>query len=293
MGQPPGILAAHGAVVLCTVSTGFVPVEGSSGRLTIDTHVHLDAAAFAPDVAGVVRRAQAAGVERLITIGTNLASSRRAQALAHAYDGVWASVGVHPHEAAAATDALDAELLALAADERIVAIGETGLDFYRIYAPADAQREAFGRQVALAQRCGLPLVIHSRAADDEVVETLERKDARHVVMHCFSGDRALARRCVANGWYLAFGGAVTYPRNAELRAVVKELPADRLLFETDAPYLAPVPHRGRRNEPAWLPATVACCAAVRGVEGEAIGEQATQNALAIFTRLSGARIAEG
>jgi TatD DNase family protein len=254
--------------------------------LVIDTHVHLDAAAFAGDLVAVVERAVAAGVTQMISIGTDLLSSRKAVEFSGRFAGVWASVGVHPHEAAHCTDALEEELTALATDPRVVAIGETGLDFYRNLAPAAAQHEAFRRQIALAQRLDLPLVIHSRNADGDVLAALIAADAQRVVMHCFTGDHALARRCLARGWYLAFGGAATYPRNTELRAVVAEVPADQLLFETDAPYLAPVPRRGRRNEPAWLMDTIAVCARVRAMAPEALAEQAARNAAQAFARLA-------
>ena len=257
--------------------------------MAIDTHVHLDAAAFAADLPEVVRRAEQAGVARMLTVGTDLASSRQAVALAGRFGSVWASVGLHPHEADAATPTLEADLLALAGHERVVAIGETGLDFYRNLSAPAAQRAAFRRQIAVARQAGLPLIIHSRDAHDEVVETLAADGAERVVLHCFTGDRALARRCLERGWHLAFGGAVTYPRNAELRAVVAELPAERLLFETDAPYMAPVPHRGRRNEPAWLLATIDTCARVRGCDPDVLAAQAARNAAALFPRLGGRR----
>lgn len=254
--------------------------------MTIDTHVHLDAAAFVNDLGPVVQRAFTAGVTRMISIGTDVASSRKAVEFSERFAGVWASVGLHPHEAVHWSDAAENELTALATNPRVVAVGETGLDFYRNLAPAAAQHEAFRRQIALAHRLHLPLVIHSRNADEEVLAALSAANAERVVMHCFSGDRALARRCLSRGWYLAFGGAATYPRNHELRAVIAEVPDDRLLFETDAPYLAPVPHRGRRNEPAWLMETIICCAQIRNTTPEALAEQAMHNAARAFARMA-------
>lgn len=255
--------------------------------MAIDTHVHLDAGAFAADRAAVIERARAAGVERMLTIGTDLASSRAALALAVQHPFIWASAGLHPHEADECPVDLEDQLAALAACPRVVAIGETGLDFYRNLSPPDAQRSAFRRQIAVAQACNLPIVIHSRDAHDEVIATLEDAGARRVVMHCFTGDEALARRCLDNGWFLAFGGAVTYPRNAALRAVMAATPADRLLLETDAPYLAPVPRRGKRNEPAFLALTLRCCAAVRGAEPAALAESVDRTAVVAFPRLAG------
>ena len=260
--------------------------------LAIDTHVHLDAAAFAGDLVPLVQRAVAAGVTQMISIGTDLPSSCKAVEFSGRFAGVWASVGVHPHEAAHCTDALEDELTALATNPRVVAIGETGLDFYRNLAPAAAQHEAFRRQIALAQHLDLPLVIHSRNADDDVLAALIAADAQQVIMHCFTGDRALARRCLARGWYLAFGGAATYPRNAELRAVVADVPAEQLIFETVAPYLAPAPHRGRRNEPAWLMDTIAHCGQVRTIAPQALAEQAARNAARAFTRLASTPVEE-
>jgi TatD DNase family protein len=260
--------------------------------LAIDTHVHLDAAAFAVDLVSVVQRANTAGVDQMISIGTDLPSSRKAVELSRRFPGVWATVGLHPHEAAHCSDALEDGLTALATNSRVVAIGETGLDFYRNLAPVAAQHEAFRRQIALAQHLDLPLVIHSRNADEEVLSALTAADAGRVIMHCFTGDRALARRCLAHGWYLAFGGSATYPRNGELRAVVAEVPAEQLLFETDAPYLAPVPHRGRRNEPAWLTDTISHCAQVRNIAPEALAEQAARNAARAFARLASTPIEE-
>lgn len=254
--------------------------------MAIDTHAHLDAPAFAADLAEVMQRAERAGVSRMLTIGTDLDSSRRAIALAERFPAVWASVGLHPHEANCRPDSLETDLAALAAHPRVVAIGETGLDFYRNLSPPEAQRAAFRQHLSVARQTGLPLIIHSRDAHDEVVATLADAGAERVVLHCFSGDRPLARRCLDHGWYLAFGGAVTYPRNAELRAVVAEMPAELLLFETDAPYMAPVPHRGRRNEPAWLTATIDRCAEVRGTAPDTLAEQAGHNAATLFPRLS-------
>lgn len=221
----------------------------------------------------------------MVTIGADLESSKRALDLAHRYPFVWASAGIHPHESEHCPATLEIELAALAQDPRVVAIGETGLDFYRDYAPRDCQREVFARQVAVASRLGLPLIIHCREANEEVVSILDGGGATKVVMHCFTGDRALARRCSDRGWYLAFGGAATYPRNEELRAVVAAAPADRILFETDAPYMSPVPHRGQRNEPSWLIDTIARCAAVRRTSADALALQAEQNAGMIFGRL--------
>ncbi|MCL4544132.1 MAG: TatD family hydrolase [Chloroflexi bacterium] len=251
----------------------------------IDTHVHLDDHRFAADLPAIIERARVAGIQQLITIGTDLASSRRAIALSEQFSCVWATVGLHPHEAAQWHDGTQQKLEELAAHPRVVAIGETGLDFYRNLAPPDAQRRAFVGQLALARRLQLPVVVHCREAYGATVAEVEVSGVERVVMHCFVGERDIAERCVANGWFLAFGGAATYRRNAPLRDIIATLPYDRLLLETDAPYLPPEPFRGQRNEPAWIVHTAAQCAALRSVSLAELGEQSARNAAAAFPRL--------
>jgi len=241
----------------------------------IDTHAHLG-----DDAAEVLSRAEAAGVERVVAVATTLAGAREALALAERHDGVYACLGIHPHEAGG-VDLSDVDgLRELLAHPRAVAVGETGLDYFRDYAPHDAQRTLFERQLELALEVGMPVVIHTRAADDDTVECLLRHDGA-VVLHCFSSP-ALLEPARASGWYVSFAGNVTYKNAYELRAAARAVPADRLLAETDSPYLAPQAVRGRRNEPAYVAHTYSVLAEVRGVAPSELAEQIDANASAVF-----------
>ncbi|MBW3543228.1 MAG: TatD family hydrolase [Planctomycetes bacterium] len=251
----------------------------------IDTHCHLDEDAFASDRDETVARAADAGVAAMITIGTTVASSREAVALAARYERVYAAVGIQPNYAAEAGPGDFEEIERLAAGSKVVAIGETGLDRYWDYAPFDVQQEFFARHVELARRLELPFVVHCREAEADVVAQLRELAAGNElrgVMHSFSGDRGTARACLDLGLYISFAGMVTFRRNDDLRAVAAEVPQDRLLVETDAPYLAPAPHRGKRNEPAHVAHTLTCLAEVRGVAPERLAEQTTANACRLF-----------
>ncbi len=229
----------------------------------IDSHTHLDSCA--PPNAELVAAARAAGVVKLLTIGTDEASNRAALAAAAEFDAVWAAVGRHPNEAAGFDDAALADLRALAAHPRCVAIGETGLDFYRDGAPRADQERAFAAQIDLARELGKPLVIHARAADDAVIGQLrEQAGGVRVLLHCFAMPGRVAE-CVEAGWWCSFAGNVTYPRNAALADAARRVPADRLLVETDAPYLTPQAVRRERNQPAFVAHTAAFVAEVRGV----------------------------
>lgn len=239
----------------------------------IDTHAHLD---LCPDPAAAVARAREAGVTTILTVGTGPDSWPKALALAEEHDGVHAILGVHPHDAGTGLDGL-AELLE---NERVVAVGETGLDFYRDRAPRDAQRTAFREQLELAAATGKAAVIHSRAADDEILATLDGF-AGTVVLHCFSSPHALLT-ALERGYYVSFAGNVTYPNAADLRLAATQVPADRILAETDAPYLAPQPHRGRPNEPAYVVHTVEALAAARGEDAGELGRRIEDNARAAF-----------
>jgi TatD DNase family protein len=241
----------------------------------IDTHAHLD-----DDAPDVIERARAAGVTRIVAVATTLAGARRALALAEEYDGIFACLGIHPHEAGGEeAEHLD-EIGALLAHPKAVAVGETGLDYFRDYAPADAQQRLFERQLTLAQASGKPVVIHSRAADDD---TLERLFAHRgpVILHCFSSP-ALLEPALERSWYVSFAGNVTYKNADDLRAAARRVPDDRLLAETDSPYLAPQAVRGRRNEPAYVAYTHEALAQVRGVEVADLAAQIEANATAVF-----------
>ena len=223
-----------------------------------------------------------AGVERIVTIGVGRESSERAVALADAHPEVYAAVGVHPHDADGFTPADLVWLRELAAHPRVVAVGECGLDFHRDHARPEAQRRAFSAQIGLAREVGLPLVIHTRDAADETLDMLGREAGDHpVVLHCFSLPERL-EEVVERGYLLSFAGQVTYPRSADLQAAAREAPGDLLLVETDSPYLAPVPRRGRPNRPANVVHTLRFIAALRGVTDEALDELTTRNAARAF-----------
>ncbi len=244
----------------------------------IDTHAHLDACADPPAV--LLPRARDAGVDRVITVGTRIESCRVALATAGANEGVYAALGVHPHEAGGGEAGRLEELRGLLEHERAVAVGETGLDFFRDYAPRDAQLRLFEQQLELASEVEKPVVIHTRDADDEVAAVLEGFEGT-VVLHCFSSPRllpvALDRR-----YYVSFAGNVTFPKADELRAAAAQVPADRVLVETDSPYLAPQPRRGRPNEPANVVHTVAALAAARGEDATELAVQIDRNAETAF-----------
>jgi TatD DNase family protein len=242
----------------------------------IDTHAHLDAL---DDPADAIARARAAGVERILSVGTDPRSWDRTLALAEENEGVFAIVGLHPHEAEADVD-FD-ELERFTTHDKVVAVGEIGLDYYRDYAPRDAQSKRFILQLGLAKRTGLPVVIHNRSADDDTVAILRQWFDGTVVLHCFSSP-ALLSTAVESGWYVSFAGNVTYKNAEELRTAARQLPAERLLAETDCPYLAPQPVRGQTNEPAHVVHTLAALAEARGEHPAELAAQIDANAAAAF-----------
>jgi TatD DNase family protein len=245
----------------------------------IDTHAHLDACATPP--AELLARAREAGVDRVVAIGSGIASSRETLAIAARERGVFVALGFHPHQAGDDDDAQRlGELRELLADERAVAVGEIGLDFYRDYAPHDRQRELFARQLELARELGKPAVIHTRSADDETAAALAEFDGT-VVLHCFSSPPLLPV-ALERGYYVSFAGNVTYPKAEELREAARRVPADRVLAETDSPYLSPQPRRGRSNEPANVVHTVAALAEVRGEDVATTAALIDANASAAF-----------
>ena len=237
----------------------------------IDTHAHLG-----DDAPEVLARARAAGVTRVIDVATTVAGARSSLARADKEEGVYACLGVHPHEAGQPGDL--EELRDLLAHPKAVAVGETGLDYYRDYAPHDAQATLFDRQLMLAREVGKPVVIHTRAADDDTRERLLRHDGP-VVLHCFSSP-GLLEAALQRGWYVSFAGNLTYKNAYELRAAARRVPADRLLAETDSPYLAPQPVRGKRNEPAFVTHTYDMLVELHGEE---IRSQLAANAEAVFS----------
>ncbi|MGH3024749.1 MAG: TatD family hydrolase [Gaiellaceae bacterium] len=245
----------------------------------IDTHAHLDAL---PDAAEAVARAHEAGVTRIVSIATSVPSARSTLALCEREQGVFAALGLHPHEAGRVEKSDLDELRALLEHPKAVAVGETGLDYHRDLAPRDRQARSFSAQRALAAELGKPLVVHTRAADVDTATALkELPEEVAVVLHCFSSS-SLLEPALERGWYVSFAGNVTYPKATELRWAAARVPGDRLLAETDSPYLAPQPVRGRPNEPAHVRHTVAALAEARGEDAAALGERIEANAVRLF-----------
>jgi TatD DNase family protein len=245
----------------------------------IDTHAHLDACADRPSA--LIRRARGAGVDRIVTIGTGIASCRAALELAERHEEVFAALGIDPHQAADNEASRIGELRELLAHDRVVAVGETGLDYFREGAPRDQQRKLFDAQLGLATELGKPVVIHTREADRDTADALASFDGI-VVMHCFSSPGLLAI-AVERGYYISFAGNITYPKANDLRSAASQVPAERILAETDSPYLAPQARRGRPNEPANVALTVAALAELRGEDADALGARIDSNASAAFS----------
>ncbi len=248
----------------------------------VDSHCHLDSKEFDGDREEAIRRAVDAGVARMVAIGTgegppDLEAGIR---LADRHPEFYATVGIHPHYAAKATDSALASLRELLRHPRAIAVGEIGLDYHYDFSPRDRQRAVFEEQMSIAKEAGKPIVIHTREAWDDTFALLGRHWAPHGlggIMHCFSGGLTEARRCLELGFHLSFGGIVTFPKAADIRQAAAETPADRILVETDAPYLAPVPRRGKRNEPAFVVHTASRIAEMRGVSLDEIARQTTAN----------------
>lgn len=247
-----------------------------------DTHAHLDDEKFAPDLEEVIGRALAAGVTAVLTVASDLRSARSSIALAERFPFIWAAVGVHPHEAAAAPEDYLSRLAGLARHPKVVAVGEIGLDYHYDFSPRPVQREVFRAQLQLARELELPVIVHTREADGDTLAILREAGHGRGVMHCFSGDWAMAAECLALGYHLSFAGTVTFPRSEGLRQVAARVPLDRLLVETDCPYLAPVPKRGRRNEPAFVVYTARTVAELRGITLAELAEATSANARALF-----------
>ncbi len=247
-----------------------------------DTHAHLDRHEFGEDLDAILGAARDAGVSRIVTIGIDNATSRAAVALAEKYPIVWATVGVHPHDAAAQVDW--EELGTLARHPRVVAVGECGLDYYRDLSPRDAQDVVFRRQIALAEEVGKPLVIHCRDAHVDVTRILREGASRprRGVMHCFSGDVAQANAYREIGFVISLAGPVTYPNSPKLKEVARMVPLSEIVVETDCPWLAPQARRGKRNEPAYVRYTATEVASLRGVSLEEVAQATSENASRLF-----------
>jgi len=252
---------------------------------TVDAHTHLDAtgATDATGVRAVMDRAAAVGIVGAVTVADDLASARWVVQAAHWDERVVAAVALHPTRTADIGDAEHAEIAALAADPRVVAVGETGLDYYWDYSPPAAQQESFRRHIALAKGIGKPLMIHDRDAHDDVLRILDEEGApEKVVFHCFSGDAAMARTCVDAGYVLSFAGPVTFKNSRALQEAAVLVPDGQLLVETDAPFLTPHPHRGKANEPYCLPWTVRALAALRGTSADEVADDTRRTAQRVF-----------
>ncbi len=252
--------------------------------MLVDSHCHLDFPDFAPERDTVIARAFAAGIGTMLTICTRLDQFEGVRAIAEADPRIWCSVGAHPHEAADHADLIADRLVALAAHSKVVGIGETGLDFHYDLSPHDVQDRVFRAHIAASKASGLPLIIHAREADNEVAALLAAEKPPPGVLHCFTGGRALAEAALDLGFYISISGIVTFRNADDLRAIVRDLPLDRLLVETDAPYLAPVPHRGKRNEPAFVAATAAFVADLKGIEIAALATATTENFFHLFAK---------
>lgn len=241
----------------------------------IDSHCHLDDEAFAAELDDVVARAQAAGVDTMLTIDAPVSLIDR-------YDCVYGSVGVHPHEAGKADETTIPRLREIAAHPKVIAIGEIGLDYHYDFAPRDVQKRVFIEHLHAARDLGLPIIIHTREAWDDTFQILEEHWRGRGIMHCFSGGPREAERCLAMGFYLAFGGVITFPKSLDVQEAARLAPKDRILLETDAPYLAPVPKRGKRNEPALMVHTAERLAELRGVLASDIDRQTSENFRTLF-----------
>ena len=252
----------------------------------VDSHTHIQGPEFAADVAQVIEQARAVGAEKIIVVGGagDLSSNDAALELAKSFSGLYATVGMHPHDAKEVSDKDLERLGELARSPQVVAIGETGLDFYYNHSPRQIQIELFCRFIHMARETGLPLVVHNREAQREVVQLLRREgkgDLRGAV-HCFTGNYEAAREILDMGFYISFTGIITFKNADSLRDVVRRLPLNRVLVETDSPYLAPVPHRGKRNEPAYVRFVAQTIAAVRGISLEEVAEATSRNARNLF-----------
>lgn len=256
--------------------------------MLVDSHCHLDFPDFAHELDQVVARAATAGVRTMVTISTRVRQFSNVLKVAERFDTVYCSVGTHPHYADQELDVTPDELARLAEHPKVVAIGEAGLDYHYDNAPRDAQAAGLRTHIAAARMTGLPLVIHARSADQDLAAILREeteKGAFPAVLHCFSSGRALAETGLELGAYISFSGILTFKNADEIRAIARDMPVERLLVETDAPYLAPAPHRGKRNEPAFVAHTAAMLARTRGVGLEEIEAQTTENFFRLFAKV--------
>jgi TatD DNase family protein len=256
--------------------------------MLVDSHCHLDFPDFSAELDAVVARAQAAGLTKIVTISTRVRRHSEVLAIAERFENVFCSVGTHPHYAHEELDVSARDLAERARHPKVVGIGEVGLDYHYDNSPREAQERGLRTHIAAARETALPLIVHCRDADADMARILTeemRQGTFPAVLHCFTGGRDLARTGVEHGCYVSFSGILTFKRSDELRAIAAELPADRILVETDAPYLAPQPWRGKRNEPAYVAETARVLAQCRGVDPEAIARQTTENFFRLFAKI--------
>ena len=255
--------------------------------MLVDHHCHLDFPDFAPDLDGVVARAKAAGVRTMVTISTRIRKFQQVLAVAERFDDVWCSVGTHPHNAHEELDISTAEIVRLSQHPKVVAIGEAGLDYHYQHSTPGAQAEGFRNHIAAARETGLPLEIHSREADADMLAILRDEHAKGAfpaVLHCYTGGHDLALGAADLGLYVSFSGVISFKKTEALADLARKLPLDRLLVETDAPYLAPVPYRGKTNEPAYVVHTAAALARIRGLSEAEIAKATTDNFFRLYTK---------
>lgn len=256
--------------------------------MLVDSHCHLDFPDLATERDAVIARARGEGIVRMVTISTRVRRFGQILEIAEANDDVYCSVGTHPHHADEELDVTAGDLAKMTAHPKVVAIGEAGLDYFRNNSPREAQEQGFRTHIAAARETQLPLVIHARDADEDIARILEEETERGAfpfVLHCFTGGPDLAKRGIALGGYVSFSGVITFKKNEALRATAAQLPAERILVETDAPYLAPEPFRGKRNEPAYVAHTARVLAAARGVDFDTIGRQTSANFFRLFSKV--------
>lgn len=262
----------------------------------VDSHCHLDYPGLAEDVDGVIGRAAAAGVGWMLTICTRVSEFPRVLAIAEAHDNVWCTVGIHPHEAGSEPETDAQTLIAMARHPKVVGFGETGLDYYYEHSPRERQQASFRAHIAAARATGLPLIVHARDADDDMAAILEAEYALGAfpgLLHCFSSGRQLAERALAIGMSISLSGIVTFKSADDLRATAAEVPLERLLVETDAPYLAPMPLRGKTNEPAFVVHTAAKVAALKGVPVDELTRVTTDNFFRLFAKARKGGLGDG
>ena len=257
--------------------------------MLIDSHAHLDVDEFSQDLNEVIDRARQEGVTGIITVGVDLNSSIKAVEIANKYEGIYAGVGFHPHNAKKIKEDHIKELISLASDKKVVALGEIGLDFFKNYSPAEIQKEIFLEQLQIAAELGLPVIIHDRDAHEEVLSILEEMAKKYKlqgVIHCFSGDVELAKKFIQIGFYISIPGTVTYKKASKIRRVVSEISLEHMLIETDSPFLTPYQKRGQRNEPAFVKFVAQEISLIKGVSFESVAEKTSANTKKLFKAIS-------